>query len=304
MVKRASPGVGHNLPEPADFRKALAVEILDQEEAKKLREKRKANRKAAEGKNVNLSDLDATYQHRDDTFEEIVVFIKRRLHGFAAVWTDLFEQFDLLAPKAEAPEVRGAIYHAGLMAGVTGKPNIPPPGMVGDALQKWQLGYNEGAQARDEAEKEKLAIWQKAIDNANAGKVTDGKTGEAVDEKSTKPKRSPKAQATADQAAKDFAEDNQPDWSGYSAMPAEWTDAQRKTAKAWVDSVPADFTPTIQHPGAKTFFDVQRQAQKTLDDAAPKEGGEGEAGGDSAPDKPAESQSEKAARLAQEAGIS
>ena len=262
MVKsRASSGIGHNSgaepSTPEDFRRALAIEILDQEEMAKIREKRKVNRKAAEGKRVLLPVLDNVYKHKDDTEDEIVIWFKNQLHGFSALFTDLGKQFGMFDAKPEATEVRGAARHHGFMAGITGKPNTAPPGTSGDRLQMWMEGWHEGHEARSDGEKEKLEIMRQALANADAGKVTDGKTGEAIE---PKPARGAKAKAVGDKAAKDFAEDSMPDWSGYSNMPAEWGDEQRRVAKAWVDSVPIDVTPAIEHPGAKAFFDVQRTA--------------------------------------------
>lgn len=171
---RRSPGVGDNSGEVDEgkVRHYLAVEILDQEAMETVRARRKRNRKLAEAF-VPLADLDALYKMKDEPPASIILFFKRRLSVFSSFFTEL-KQFDLFQPRPNAPEVRAAFHHAGLMAGLQDKANQPPPGCAGDDLQQWQAGYSEGTEARDGASKANADFLAGALKNAEAGIVTDG----------------------------------------------------------------------------------------------------------------------------------
>lgn len=206
MGKRASPGVGHNagseLPKQADFRFHLAMEVLDQEEMAKIRERRKKHRKGAEGKGIVVEDLDRLYKMKDLTPDEVLHWFKRQWNALGSLFSDLNEQFNLFAPKPSAPEERAAFEHAGFMAGIQGKPAVAPPNMVGDNLQKWMKGHGEGAAFRVEAERQRLEEISQALDNADKGIVTDG-TG-----KRTGRVKKTEADKVRQQAQEDFKADN------------------------------------------------------------------------------------------------
>lgn len=196
MAKRASPGVGRatigdnsGLPSHADVRTAVAIEMIFEEKAKKLREELKLARKRIESMKINKDDTTFLKGLRDKTGAEIEDLFKRQWHLVGAIHQDRYEQLDIFAPKPSAPERRAAHYTLGLLRGLQGKDLDIPPLTVGDDRQQMIDGYNEGRERFDAAN---AAILAQALDNAANGKVTDG-TG--------------KAPAVNEQAAADFAKD-------------------------------------------------------------------------------------------------
>lgn len=191
--KRQSPGIGragHNsgLPSHDDVRTALAIEMIFEEEAKKLREKHKRARKKIEGMGVRLDDLGDLKSMRDMTGNEIEDLFKRRWHLAGAIHPDKYEQLDIFAAKPSAPEKRAANYTMGLLAGLQGKELDIPLMVVGDDRDQMIQGHNEGRERRERA---KLDILAEALDPVNEGKVTDGTTA-----------------TVGARAAQDFASDN------------------------------------------------------------------------------------------------
>ena len=182
-TKRASPAVNKNLPNgpsPEDVLSALAMEILDQEAALAIRERRKAHRKEYELKGITL------------------------------------------------PESVAAHRHTGKMQGLQGKPAEAPDGLVGEPLQEFLAGWQEGYEARAGAEQTLADVLAAALDNAEKGIVTDGTGGKRLTKKELK------AREVALRASSDFTED----------------EAERARAAGLEMAKGADFGPT----DAETVF--------------------------------------------------
>lgn len=196
--KRASPapnrGIGDNsgYPDLGDVRVALAIETIFEEREKKLREEKKLARKKIEAMKVRLDDTNFLKGLREMSGSEVIEEFKRRWHLVGAVHQDQAEQLDIFAPKPSAPERRAAHYAMGMLAAITGKELVIPPGTATDDINRMTDGFNDGKASREQAN---ALILGKALDNAKAGKVTDGKTGEAV------------VSPVGEKAAQDFAED-------------------------------------------------------------------------------------------------
>lgn len=206
--KRASPGIGHNSEiDNGNVLRALATEILDQKEMERVRDRRKRNRKRAEGKGVPLEHLDALYKMRDEPLSNIENWFRQRWGVLSAFFKPLRDQYDLFAPKAEAPERQAAARHAGLMAGVKGEECAPPPNLSGDDQVEWTAGWHEGNDSYKDANKELADVLAEALQNAAEGKVTDG-TGKKSGKTATKAAAAAEAQRVAKQAAADFKADN------------------------------------------------------------------------------------------------
>lgn len=202
---RKSPGIGHNSEiDSGNVLRALATEILDQKAMEEIRERRKRNRKRAEGNGVPLAHLDRLYRMRDEPLSEVENFFRQSWAVMSAFFKPLREQYDLFAPKPEAPERQAAARHAGLMAGVAGLECKPPPNLSGDDQVEWTSGWHEGNEAFKGANKELADVLADALKNAAAGKVTDG-TGKAP--KGGKAAKDKAAEVNA-QAAADFKADN------------------------------------------------------------------------------------------------
>lgn len=200
---RKSPGVGRgeNLASHDAIRTALAMEILDQERLDREKEFRKRHRAGAEKSGVNLSKLDGLFKRRDDQPSDILSDIKSTLHYMGALMMPLRKQYDMFVQASESVEMQNAAYRAGDMAGLTGKPAVPPPNLVGEDSQLWLQGHADGTKFRGTVERErkaeeKLEADRVAAEKAEAQKMLDGTGG---GDKVTQIR----AQATAD-----FAKDN------------------------------------------------------------------------------------------------
>lgn len=300
---RQSPGVGRagigdnsGMASYEAITKALAVEVIDQEEAAKLRELRKMHRKAAEGSRVDLSMLDILYRKRDDAISDIFAYIKGQMHYLGTIFTPLRAQVDLFMKASDSPEMQHAARHAGRMAGLKGEKGTPPPNLVGEDVQLWMQGYGDGSSARAEAQKERKRelsdILAQALQNAENGDVTDGtgKNGPGappVVDPATKGAsgRNKQAEQVGDQAAKDFAKDNpaqglgdnvappQPDWTGFDVDPKAWTDAQNKAFNRWFDLVPATAVVAFKSP-EQDHIAAHFKVMRDLADGALAAGGE------------------------------
>lgn len=174
---RKSPGVGRdgdNLGDPAAYRNALAMEVLDKERIAAATELRKRHRKGYEKHGVVLADLDDLYKMKDFTDEEIITWFKRKFNALGAVFQKVAEQFDLFAPKKGAPERIAAFRHQGMMAGISGKDAAPPPGLAADESNEWMEGHREGHSARAlawaEQQEEAQAEAQRRKDEAERNK--------------------------------------------------------------------------------------------------------------------------------------
>ena len=199
MVKatRKSPGVGRdtnsgdNLTDEA-IEIALATEVLDQENMAAARERRKRNRKRAEGNGVPLAELDDLYKRRDDTVADVLAFFKLKFRVLSAHFKALKpRQADLFDMDVDH---KGAIAHLGMMAGMKGEKALPPPTYQGEEIKVWMDAHEVGATRRSEAAD---AILESA--QANPGKPVDATSGAVT--KAT-------AASVREQAAKDFEEDN------------------------------------------------------------------------------------------------
>lgn len=270
---RKSPGIGHNgdLADPAAIRKALAVEILDQELADKLRERRKKHRKAAEGQTVNLAQLDALFRKRKDPITTILSDIKATMHYAGAIFAPLKKQFDLFIEGSASVENQHAAHQAGLFAGLNGESPKPPPNLAGEDIQLWMEGHALGAGSRNEAEKEAKAEEKADSDRLKAmAEALASEPGTVIDGTG---KGDPVAQVRA-QAAADFNSDNpgvaQPDWSDFPGTPEGWSPEQLKVFQDWFATVPDGVGVAIAHAGVALAFKRARDA------AAPPPPAEGE----------------------------
>jgi hypothetical protein len=208
--KRASPRPGRegNGPTPEEIMDAMAKELLDQENAKRVREMRKRHRAEFEAKGGNLGHLDELYRRRDDTAEEIQSFFTGMFKTFGAYF-DEFAQMDFFTRKTTKTE-KASFEHAGMMAGLKGEIGTPPPNLVGDEIQDWLTGHAKGSSARQRNATSTIDEISKAFAIADAGGVVDGtgKTVKAVEPEKAKTAAQKKAAAVAEQAAADFKEDN------------------------------------------------------------------------------------------------
>lgn len=255
---RASPGVGHNgnLPEHGEIRAAMALEILFQEEKKKLNEKHKRARKGLEGKGIILAKLDDQVKRRDDTEQEVEQRFRTDWHYAGATHPGLSEQFDLFLPKKSAPEKRAALFHIGLMAALQGKEQTIVPTWSDDDRNQYLEGYGEGTAKREAA---RLGAFAEAL--ANPGQVIDGTTGKVSAGKGPdkKAKAAKEAAAVGEQARADFnaeppGEILQPDWEGFSDNPREWTEAQAAVFDGWLTAVPDGAVVRIAHKGVQVAW--------------------------------------------------
>lgn len=256
--KRASPATGRdgsNGPAPDDILDALAVEIIDQDQMKILRERRKAHRKLAEGKLVNLSHLDRLYKMRDDPPSEVEGFFRSMFTHMSAFFEDL-TQLDLFTPKATR-EQKAAFGHHGLMAALKGEEATPPPNLTAEESNEWMEGHAKGAKARDNASHTLADTLADALKTADAGGVVDGTGGARRNPKAAKAG----AEAKAAFEAEGTAHYAQPSWDGFSEKWGEWTAEQRSVFETWFALVPPKAEPEIDHVGVQMAFDVWRQRQ-------------------------------------------
>lgn len=196
-------GLGHNSdgPTDADYRSAMAQDILDREALKAVANRRKMNRKLAQSKGIVLEHLDRAMSMSEEPIGTILDWFKGRAAAFSSIMPNMtgsIQQLKLFEENLEPSEV-AAHFHAGLMPGLKGTTPKAPDGLVGEKLQEFMKGHQQGADARAEREKSLAETLAQALKNADEGKVTDG-TG--------KKGRSAKAKAVGLKAAADFAKDN------------------------------------------------------------------------------------------------
>lgn len=336
MVKptRASPATGKagNGPSPDAIMEALAVEMLDQDALTTVKERRKRNRKIAEGKGVDLGHLDALYKRRDEPASKIEEYFRGLWMHMTAHFTDLADQMDMFVPKA-AREAKAAFFHSGMMAGLKGEKDEAPLNLDGDERNEWLKGHTKGAGLRGGAEKSLADTLAAAMKIADAGGVVDGKTGEAV--------KGARAKAAADAkedvkpgVGTDARAPEQPDWTGFDEDPMKWEPEQSRIFAVWFDSIPNGAVARISHKGVLAAYRARGGSQPVVGDDFEAPAAElakqttrqtvknQKAGAEDATDplvvsgvrypsktradaarKIVEGQSEKAARLAAEAGI-
>lgn len=207
MTTRASPRPGRDKTNDtsAAYLSALAVEVLDQEQMKLVRERRKTHRTAAEGKGVDLGHLDKLYKMRDEDEATIEKYFRGMWGAFTSLFSGLATQMDMFVVKAPRERL-AAFRHKGLMVGLKGEEAEPPKNFSGDELQAWQDGFNEGAEARQGAEVTLADTLADALKTAAAGGVVDGTGGK----RTTKPgaKAAAAVAKVQAQAAADFKADN------------------------------------------------------------------------------------------------
>jgi hypothetical protein len=288
-VGRNAIGGNSGLADHGHINNALAMEILDQEELDEVKERRKKHRKGYEMNGVTLADLDDLYRHRDDPIQDVVAMIKRKMHYLGTVFKPLRAQVDMFMQASESPEMQNAAFHAGRMAGLKGADASPPSNVVGEDLQLWLEGQQEGADARAAAKKlrkdEARALSDnlaQALKNGENGLVTDGtgKAGPGVP--GIDPNRDPTAVKVGEKAAADFMADNaerlgdnvappQPDWTGFHEDANEWTEKQMTAFERWFALVPPTAVVAIDesYPGVITQFMKAKAALGLKDPAAP-----------------------------------
>lgn len=205
-TKRASPRPGRDQANDTSgaYLSALAVEVLDQEQMKIVRERRKVHRATAEGKGVVLGHLDWLYKMRDEEEGEIEKYFRGMWSAATSLFSGLATQMDMFVVKSPRERL-AAFRHKGLMAGLKGDEAEPPKNFAGDQLQAWQDGFNEGAAARADAEVTLADTLADALKTAAGGGVVDGTGGK----RATKPgaKAAKAVAAVRAQAAADFTED-------------------------------------------------------------------------------------------------
>lgn len=193
---RKSPGVGRgeNLAAPEAIRRALAIEILDQERLDREKEFRKRHRKGAELNGVVLQELDKLYRRREDSVQDIFADFKRALYYAGAIFRPLKQQYDLFIQASDSVEMQNAAYQAGLYAGMSNKPATPPANLSGEDAQLWLEGHGIGLKDRAAAEKERKEEEKKDAEERKAAIDGTGKGDQAANVRA--------------QAAADFAKDN------------------------------------------------------------------------------------------------
>lgn len=266
---RKPAGVGHNsqLADPNDINRALARQLLLDQEMSDLKERHKRIRKGFEEKGVSLGRLDHWKKLSDKPIAEIEQEFRENFHYASAVFPDLGDQFDLFAPKAEAPERRMAFYHAGRMAALKGLPPTLPPGIGGDSAQQWQNGYNESLPFYTEAKSQHAEFLAAAVKNAEKGIVTDG-TGKA------KGKEAKQAEQVREQARTDFKNDNPDVDLGKAAGSGKITPApEGSPAGAEVADAPAEKSQeeidADKSADAAAFDGAKEDPAPTADEADP-----------------------------------
>ena len=200
---RRSPAVGRgeNLASHDAIRKALAMEILDQERLDREKEFRKRHRAGAEKSGVNLSKLDMLFKRREDQPNDILADIKSTMHYLGAVILPLRKQYDMFVTASESVEAQNAAWRAGEMAGLNGKPAQPPANLVGEDAQLWLEGHGIAAKVRAEVERERKAEEKAEAERIAAEKAEAGAAIDGTNKGST-------ASQVRAQAAADFAKDN------------------------------------------------------------------------------------------------
>lgn len=258
-TKRASPRPGRtgNGPPLEEIEDALAVEILDQENLKMLREVRKRHRTTAEGKGVNLGQLDDLYRRRDDAAEEIMDYFRGLFRTFSAHF-EAFTEMDFFVKKTTTSEKAG-FEHVGRMAGLKGEPGAAPQNLVGEEQQDWLKGYARGSASRQKNAKSLSETLMEALKTAAEGGVVDG-TGKGLKMGAPMTKAEKAAAKAAADAANPPSPDapkaapgevtpGQPDWTGFDADPMKWEPEQSRAFRAWYDKIPAGETVRTDHPG-------------------------------------------------------
>lgn len=233
MTKRPikkPPGVGHNsLPDHGDIRTAAAMEMIYEDKEKALREeKKRARSRLVEGKGLLADDMKFLKGLRDKSATEVIDVFKRQWHTVGAFYPEAHDQMDLFTKKSDAP-TRAAYFTMGLLVGLQGKDLVIPPMVVGDDMQQMIAGHGEGRERHASA---LAGILGEALQNAADGKVTDGKTGEAIEP----------ASAVGDKAAEDFAVDTGSDplvVNGERYPNMRQANAARKRAGLQPDDAPA-----------------------------------------------------------------
>lgn len=211
MTRRASPSVGHgeNTPDASAYLKALALEVGMQKRKADLREKHKRVRAAIEGSGVVLKDLDTLYKKRDDSPEEIEGFLRRQFAAFSSLFVGL-RRYEFLTERGEVDRLESRRL-TGRLAGIVAEDDEnarPPAGLIEDELQAWTEGFQEGAAARSAAEPVLADILAEALQNAEAGIVTNGAGKTPVGKGLSKRARQRAAvEMVREQAERDFEAD-------------------------------------------------------------------------------------------------
>jgi hypothetical protein len=151
---------GHNSEaEKALFKKNLAIMITDRQRTDAAKSIEKANRKKI-GVDFDLGDMDQTIKMLSWSATEISKFFAQKLKYLSYADIEPGTQFDMFGgpkPDKGADDYR----FAGMLAGMQGHPAEPPPNLVGEQIQTWLVGHEEGRAKRAEALAE-----QKAKDEA------------------------------------------------------------------------------------------------------------------------------------------
>lgn len=192
-----SPGVGHNsdqLPDQSEYRSALAMLVLIDEEKKKQNERHKRLRKrVCESKGIAQEDIKMMFSRRDDALSDVVHYLKRTAHSLGAMFGKNF-QLDMFSPDPENAE---AIRFKGMISGASGQSGQAPPTLDNTERNIWLEGHKQGADARAAAQKEMADEFTEGLDgDYSEGALSERATGKA--------QRNPAAVKIGMQAASDF----------------------------------------------------------------------------------------------------
>lgn len=257
-------GMGHNGPKREDMLKAMAQETLDREAAELIRTRRKRNRNGYEKVGIVLEDLDHVMKMKGKPFSEIQDMLRRRVGAFAAIFPKLASMTPGLFERAETmtDDDRLQVFeHQGLMEGLNGRPDTPPPNLATPESQAWLTGYERGSRARMGAIEDAM----KGNENA-ALKASEAARAAAPGAPTAS---TPEAQAVLERARADAAADKQ---DGTFEMSEDELAKQKARASARegkeadqekVDDKPKAAKPAVaKAPAAKPKPQSQKAAEK------------------------------------------
>lgn len=184
------------LPDQSEYRQALAMFVLIQDEKKAMAERHKRLRKrVCEAKGIAQEDVAFMLKMKDDSLADIVRVIQRKAHSLGAMFGKTF-QLDMFAPDPEAGE---AIRLKGTLSGVSGESAVPPPTLNNEERNIWLEGHQQGADAREATVKEMSAEFTEGHDGDFSEPALKDRALAAANKK--------KAKQVGLQAAQDFADD-------------------------------------------------------------------------------------------------
>lgn len=192
-------GIGHNgsdaLPDQTEYRSALAMFVLLDQEKKNMNARHvRLRKRVCESKGIAQDDVKVMFKMKDEPLHDIVFYIKRRATALGAMFGKTF-QLDMFAPDPEASE---AIRLKGMLTGVSGEPAQAPPTLNNEERNVWLEGHRDGADAREATIKEMSDEFTEGQENDYSDAALKTRAG-----------RKAKSKAVGLQAAADFDADQQ-----------------------------------------------------------------------------------------------